>query len=62
MISLLQSGARQVTLLMLIVVTPFFSKPTMICLDSWDSFSRFSFQTKCVFFFNEVPKWQHYRS
>ena len=31
--SLLQSGARQVTLLMLKVVTPFLTKLTMICLD-----------------------------
>ena len=50
MSSLLQSGARQVTLLMLKVVTPFLTKLTMICLDCWNAFSRLSFQTKCVFF------------
>ena len=48
--SLLQSGARQVTLLMSKLVTSFFTKAPMICLDCWNDFSRFSFQTKCVFF------------
>ena len=50
MLSLLQSGARQVTLLMSTVVTPFLTKLTMICLDCWNTFSRLSFETKCVFF------------
>ena len=48
--SLLQSASRQVILLMSKVVMPFFTKPTMICLDCWNTFSRFSFQTKCVCF------------
>ena len=47
--SLLQSRARQVTLFMSKVVTPFLTKLTMICLDCWKAFSRLSFQTKCVF-------------
>ena len=48
--SLLQSGARPVTLLMSEMVTPILTKLIMICLDCWNAFSRLSFQTKCVFF------------
>ena len=48
--SLLQSGARQVTLFMSKVVTPFFTKSTMTFLDCWNAFSRLSFHMKCVSF------------
>ena len=31
------------------VVTPFLTLLAIICLDFWNGFLRFSFQTKCVF-------------
>ena len=49
--SLLQSGAKQVVLFISKVVTPFFTSPTITCLDCWNAFSRPSFQTKLEFFF-----------
>ena len=48
--SLLQSGAKQVVLFLSKVVTPFFTSPTITCLDCWNAFSRPSFQMKLEFF------------
>ena len=47
--SLLQSGARQVTLLVSKMITPFLSKPTISFFDFWNAFFRLSFHKKGVF-------------
>ena len=48
--SLLQSGAKQVTLLMSNVETPCLTSLTMTCFDSWNAFSRVWFQLNLELF------------
>ena len=48
--SLLQSGAKQVTLLISNVETPCLTSLTMTCFDSWNAFSRVWFQLNLELF------------
>ena len=61
--SLLQSGTKQVTLLMLKVVMPFFYQAHYDRFGLLKCFFQVLIPNKvCVFFFNEVLKWLHYRA